>query len=78
MLQDQLLEQGTRVRLVAPNWLLTLRSDLGTVVRKAESADYYIVQLDQPAIYRTFDGQTEDLDEIAESADNLEILPAGM
>jgi hypothetical protein len=76
MIEQQPLRVGTRVRLVAPHWLLTLRADTGAVVRPDEPDGYYVVKLDEPAVYRHADGHTEDLAEVIEAADNMEILEA--
>ena len=70
------LRQGTRVRLRAPSPLLRLRSDMGTVVRKDQWADYYVIRLDRPALYHDAEGRVEELTEICEDIDNLEVIPS--
>lgn len=76
MVSNPTLPTGARVRIVAPHFLLTLRSRLGTIVRRDEYLDYYIVRLDEPVAYREPDGRTTDLAEIRESAANLEVVAA--
>lgn len=66
------LRPGTRVRLRAPSSLLELRQDTGTVVRKDQWADYYIVRLDTPAICH--DGEPVELTEIREDIENLDVI----
>lgn len=74
MVEGQALAVGTRVRLRAPHWLLALRADTGAVVRPDDLDDYYIVYLDEPALYHHTDGRTEELSEIREAADNMDVL----
>ena len=74
MAKIRTLSSGTRVRLVAPHWLLTLRADTGQVVRPDQWDGYYIVRLDQPALYRHADGRQEELIEVREAADNMQVL----
>jgi hypothetical protein len=69
------LAQGTRVRLRAPSHLLTLRSDTGNIVRR-EDEHYYIVQLDEPAIYDNGVQHIDALSEIRAAWDNLDVLSA--
>jgi len=47
-------------------------------VRPDEWDDYYIVRLDEPAIYHNADGTTRDLPEIAQMVDNLDVLDLGL
>ena len=68
------LKPGTRVEIRESQFLLKLRANTGTVVRKDDYLDYYIIRLDKPAIYCAPDGETEDLPEIRESAANLNVL----
>ncbi len=77
MLTTKNLAPGTRVFIREPQFLLTLRSHTGAVVRRDTYLDEYIVRLDEPAIYHHPDGTEEDLPEIRESAANLEALPPG-
>lgn len=65
---------GARVRLAAPSSQLELRADTGTVVRPDEWDGYYIVRLDRPALLRHGEDAPEELAEVAEAADNLEVL----
>jgi hypothetical protein len=74
MVLERKLASGTRVRLVAPSCLLELRTATGTVVRKDQWADYYIIRLDEPALYHGGQGTPETLCEIAEDIDNLEVI----
>ena len=67
---------GSRVRLLYPSPQLELRSDTGTVVRPEEWDGYYIVRLDAPAILRHGDDPPEEVEEVAEAADNLETIGA--
>jgi len=68
------LAAGTRVRLRSASHLVELRSDLGRVVRADIWDGYYIVRLDQPALYHDPNGSTEELTEIREAADNMDVL----
>lgn len=68
------LTPGTRVRLRAPAAGVTLRANTGTIVRPDEWGDYYIVRLDKPALYDHGTRQSEELHEIAELADNMDVL----
>lgn len=55
---------------------VTLRSRTGFIVGpNAFWEDFFIVRLDQPAIYHHANGETDDLAEIREGIDNLSILP---
>jgi hypothetical protein len=75
MVKEQKLLPGTRVRLVAVPFQVTLRTDIGTVLRPDRWQGYYIVHLDQPAIFHDDVEPAEELTEIAEHVDNLEVLP---
>jgi hypothetical protein len=68
------LEPGMRVRLRAPTWGLTLRADTGTVVEPTESDGYYVIRLDQPALYDHGTGPPEELIEVIETSDNVDVL----
>src|SRR4051812_10023503 len=68
------LPVGARVRLRAPTWGLTLRSDLGTVLQATEDDGYYVIRLDQPASYDHGTGQPEVLAEVIEASDNVDVL----
>lgn len=74
MIESEMLKPGTRVRLRAPNHLLELKSDTGWVVRPDDWGDYYIIRLDQPALYHHADGHTEALAEVREDVDNMDVL----
>jgi hypothetical protein len=54
------LHEGTRVRLRAPGWGLTLRADTGVVVRESQDDGYYVIRLDAPALYDHGTGQPEE------------------
>lgn len=69
-----ILHQGMRVRLRAPTWGLTLRSNTGTVVRASEYAGYYLIRLDAPALYDHGTGPPKELTGIVEASDNLDVL----
>ncbi len=68
------LRKGTRVRLRAPTWGLTLRSDTGRVVRPDEDDGYYVVRLDRPALYDHGTGRPVELAEVVEASDNMDVL----
>jgi hypothetical protein len=68
------LAPGTRVRLTHPGPQLSLRSDLGTVVRETEDDLYYIVRLDAPALYNHGDGTPQELEDVVEAVDNMDIV----
>jgi len=71
------LAPGMRVRLAHPGPLLTLRSDLGTLIRPDDECGdlgYWIVRLDQPALFDDRVGEIEELQELLEMDDNLELL----
>lgn len=72
------MDIGDRVRLHAPSPLLSLSSDLGTIVRPSEHVDlsYWIVRLDSPASYRHGDDVIE-LTEVVEMDDNMTPLEPG-
>ena len=74
MIDERATTPGTRVRLAATSRMLTLRSPLGTIVRPAEWDGYYVVKLDQPASYHHGFGETEELQEVVQAADNMELL----
>lgn len=66
---------GTPVRIREAAPPLTLRTPTGVVLREDKWQDYYIILLDQPAIYRHADGREEELSEIREDIDNMDVLP---
>ena len=68
------LHEGARVRLRAPTWGLTLRSDIGTVVRPAEDDGEYVIRLDAPALYDHGTGPPQEMQETVEASDNMDIL----
>ena len=71
------LRPGVRVMVCGNLASVTLRSRTGRIVGPdAYWEDFFIVRLDQPAIYHHANGETEDLAEIREGIDNLIILPA--
>lgn len=63
MLDSVASKPGTRVRLRGKPIAVTLRDPHGVVVREDEDAEYFIVRLDQPALYDDVDG-TEELHDI--------------
>ena len=67
-----ILHEGMRVRLRAPSWGLTLRSETGRVVRATEDNGYYVVRLDHPALYDHGTGQPDELLEVIEASDNMD------
>lgn len=70
------LRSGTRVMLRGNPVGTTLRSRTGYVVGPDSIWDgFFIVHLDQPAIYHQANGETEELAEVREGFDNLIILP---
>jgi hypothetical protein len=71
------LEAGTRVCLRAPTWGLTLRADIGTVVGATEDDGYYVIHLDQPALYDHGTGEIVELPEVVEASDNVDVLDQG-
>ena len=73
-IDDAHISIGARVRLRAPSPLLELRADTGTVVRSDKWDGYYIVKLDRPALLRHDPRAPEELAEVAEAADNMEVL----
>ncbi len=74
MIEQQPLAVGTRVCLRSPSRLVTLRSNLGRIARPDVWDGYYIVELDQPAIYHEADGSSQELTEIREAVDNLDVV----
>lgn len=74
-IQDTDLVPGTRVRVRSRTPLLQLRTDVGTIVRKDQWADYYIVGLDRPADYHDGKGAPiEKVSEIRVDVDDIEVL----
>ena len=71
---DAHAEVGSRVRLLYPSPQLELRTDTGTVIRPDEWDGYYIIRLDAPATLRHGDDPPEEVEEVAEAADNLEAI----
>jgi hypothetical protein len=75
VLRHQTLRSGTRVRIVDHPVQVTLRAFTGVIVKPDEWDDYYIIRLDEPALYHQADGSNGELHEIVEHHDNLDILP---
>ena len=69
-----MLAVGTRVCPRSPSRLVTLRSKLGRIVRPDVWDGYYVVRLDQPALYHGADGSAQELKEIREAADYLDVV----
>jgi hypothetical protein len=70
------LTPGTRVRLTSAGIGVTLRSPYGTIVGPDRWLDYYIIRLDEPAIFAEFEGEQEELLEISEFPGNFDIHPS--
>lgn len=68
---DSHVRVGSRVRLLFPSPHLELRPTTGTVIRPDTWDGYYIVQLDAPSTLLHGDDPPEEVDEVAEAADNL-------
>jgi hypothetical protein len=68
------LHEGTRVRLRTPIAGHALRSDTGRVVRETEDDGYYVVRLDQSALYDHGVGRPEELMEVVAASDNVDII----
>jgi len=60
--------------LRSAHFLVDLRSPFGSILCPDEWDDYYIVHLDEPAIYHNADGSTHDLPDIAQMVDNLDVI----
>ena len=73
-IDDAHVEIGSRVRLLYPSPQLELRADTGTIIRRDKWDGYYIVRLDAPAMLRHGDDPPEEVEEVAEAADNLETI----
>jgi hypothetical protein len=69
------LKPGTRIRLRSSSHVIELRAATGTIARPDRYKDYYVIRLDQPALYVNADGTTRDLPEIVEAIDNFDVLP---
>ena len=72
------LTPGTRVRLAYPSFEVTLRSDRGTIVGPDPDCGdigYYVVRLDQPALFDDRVSPPEEVTEIVELLDNMEVAP---
>ncbi len=65
---------GQRVELQGDPIGVTLTTRTGMVVREDEWEGYYILRLDNPAIYHHPNGETEPLFEIREAEDNFRPL----
>lgn len=70
------LVPGTRVRLTSTGIGVTLRSPFGTIARPDRWLDYYVIRLDEPAIFEEIDGEPYELTEISEFPGNFIVLPA--
>ena len=75
MITGHELKPGTRVRLRSSSQVVELRAATGTIARPDRYQDYYVIRLDQPAVYYNADGTTRDLPEIVEAIDNFDIIP---
>lgn len=65
------MKPGTRVRLRDAPFGVRLRSLTGVIEEFLPSEGYYLVQLDELAIYFHADGIEEELSTIREAGDNL-------
>lgn len=74
MLDQRTLRPGTRVRVVDHPVQVTLQTPTGVIARPDAYDDYYIVRLDECAIFHNADGSEELIPEIAEHIDNLDII----
>lgn len=71
------LRSGARVSIRGNPVGTTLRSRTGYIVGPDTIWDgFFIVHLDEAAIYHHANGETEELAEIREGIDNLFVLPA--
>src|SRR5688572_19268230 len=75
-IDDSHIAIGSRVRLLYPSPQMELRSDTGTVIRPDEWDGCYIIHLDAPATLRHGDDPPEEVEEVAEAADNLSVIPS--
>jgi hypothetical protein len=66
---------GKRVRLRSVSPVLTLRSNTGRVVRRGRWSGYFIVRLDEPAIYDNGVAEPYELSEITQDIENMDVLP---
>ena len=73
-IDDGHISIGARVRLRAPSSFLELRADTGTVLRPDVWDGYYIVWLDAPAVLHHDPDPPREVLEVAEAADNLDIV----
>ncbi len=73
-IDDAHISIGARVRLRAPSSFLELRSDTGTILRPDVWDGYYIVGLDAPAVLHHDPDPPVEVTEVAEAADNLDVL----
>lgn len=68
------LVPGTPVRITAKPIGVTLVRPTGVIVGPSKWEGYYLVRLDEPAIYHRGDGTDEPLAEIVEAPDNFAVL----
>ena len=68
------LQPGMAVALTGAPTAVTLRTRMGTIVRRDEYDDYVVVRLAIPAIYHHANDETEELSEIVVMADNLRVV----
>lgn len=74
MLDQQTLKPGTRVKIVADPVQVTLRSSTGAIVHADKYDDYFVIHLDEPAVYHAVDDHDEELTEIVEHIDNIDTV----
>lgn len=70
----QMINPGRRARLRTTITPLELRTDTGTVIGPAEYEGYYVIRLDEAAIYHEADGGVHDVEMVRIGSDNLEPL----
>jgi len=65
---------GKRVRLRSASHVLRLRSNTGRVIGRDKWNGYYVVRLDEPAIYDNGIGEPYELREVVQDIDNMDVL----
>lgn len=65
---------GSRVKLLSTSHVLHLRNPHGQILRPGEWDGYYVILLDEPAVYIHADGSKEAISEIRELADNFVVI----
>jgi len=78
MARTDTIAVGARVRLRSASHVVTLRGDTGEVIRPDVYDGYYVIRLDEPALYHEPDGTIRELPEIVELAANLVVLTSAV